>query len=258
MKKNLFYLFAILFVASTVTACSSSDKDENLVEIDSEIVGEWSLFKSTKDKYPVILKAQPKEGVTDDEYSLVVPGFIEEPYLFSNAMSMGAMMGSHKLAPMLEAIEFRKNGEIVAKYLDINSDGKPVGEVKTSPEGLMKYSVNEKKSVIIVTPNAANIIEKMKSDGTGNDMIYGLINQYLKGSFQLSYNLSDNNSAVAITVDLLDFSKANIYKIAELVSKAEIEEPLKQVAISIVEQMPKILDLTDVLEAGLNLVKNNK
>lgn len=344
MKKSLFYLFAILFMAGTVTACSSSDndKDENslkvsvaalsfesvageqtfditsnvewavnsdqewcvvtptsgknevtvkvtenrgaaertakisivgkgvaakevkvtqktgeVVPVEGPIVGEWKLMPSdmVNSNYSIILSAERKEGVSDDDYSIVLPGFFDEPYELESAVSMGAMFGSMKLAPMVQSITFKENGQIVANYFDIDAEGSPVGDVKTSPEGLMSYILSGDNKSLKVTPNAEAIIAKMKEDGTGNDMVYGILREYLKGDFDLESNFTNTNQSVAISTNVLPLLLANIDTILNAVKDLPLEGALGDMVKSVVEQIPALLNNTKEFRLGLNLVK---
>lgn len=248
MKKNLFYLFAILFMAGAVTACSSDD--EEVFKIDAKLVGEWNLAEAS----PVILSAEAKAGVSEDEYVLNLPIF-EEPYNFSDALSTGAFMGGAKLKTMLESISFKENGEVVAKYYDIDAAGNPLGDAKISPEGLMTYSVSVDRPILRLVPNAKNIIAKMKEDGTGNEMIYNLISTYLSGSFFIEYKLSNGDLALEIKADVLPSAKRYFPKVAAMLGDVELSPEMKPMVDALLSDMPGILKNSKFIDAGLNLEK---
>lgn len=250
MKKNLFYLFAIVFMAVGVTACSSSDDDKEkpLPEL-TKIVGEWAPEQNI-----VMFTPMRKEGVSDDDYS-ISGGIFTEPYPLEDAMQMGSGLASEKLAPMLKAIEFKQSLEIVAAYFDIDEEGAIHGDVKFSPEGLMTYKFNESNNSMVITPNAKNIIAKMKEDKTGNEEVYALINKYLVGSFKAECVFSNKDNTkelVAIQLEVLPLVKENFEMISSTITNL-LPPVLKPIVDPILSQIPTLLENTQSFKVSLNL-----
>ena len=100
MKKSLFYLFAILFMAGTVTACSSSDndKDENSLKVSvaalsfESVAGEqtfditsnvewavnsdqeWCVVTPTSGKNEVTVKVTENRGASERNSKMAIVG----------------------------------------------------------------------------------------------------------------------------------------------------------------------------------------
>lgn len=200
MKKNLLYLFAILFLAGSISACSSDDDDD--VVSNEHIVGTWKLDPITigENLSPLELVIVRKNGVEDKDFSIMeglLPG--------EAAMEMGSQLAGGVVGQVLDEIFFKENMNIVAKYKEM--DGKePIGEWLTSPEGLAKYKYL-KGNKLLLSLDANAIIKEAQIE---NEMMISMINKFLKDDFKLLCTFNNDFTTLKITADLLDMTNKNI------------------------------------------------
>lgn len=206
MKKSLFYLFAILFMAGTVTACSSSDDDKDVVSVD--IVGEWKLDGAfngdTVEKSPIELTIVRKAGVEDKDFSIM--GFIPG----EKAMEMGSGIAGGLVMKVLEEIIFLDDSNIIAKYKEMDGT-KPTGEWITSPEGLASYKLLTNNSLLLKLDADAII----KEANIENEKIVSIVKEFLKDDFILACSFNDEVNKLKFSMDLLDITNKNINRAFE-------------------------------------------
>lgn len=181
MKKNLFYLFAIVFMAVGVTACSSSDNDKEM-----SIEGKWTFVRYVEDKTNgVILSVESESNAT---------GEAEE--IFGQIKSFSPMVGI-LLSNLLQSVVLDTDKSVTASYngQEINgiSDIAPLlFAVKddidwvSSSKGLASYE--NSKGNLYLKLNAEAIIKEANIAPEMHD----IIKSSLKNPIRLKYTVSNN------------------------------------------------------------------
>lgn len=102
MKKNLFYLFALICSMSLFTACSDDDDDK----IDSPVVGAWTLQPLVLDDNTAIVTAPVQLAIEPADPTIAV------------FVNIGQQVLGQMLPEMLKSVEFLDNGKIKATYVE--------------------------------------------------------------------------------------------------------------------------------------------
>lgn len=202
MKKNLFYyLFAVLGAVTMFTSCS--DSDDPTPEAVNPLVGTYALTDYTTENFVIV------EG-EDPVANFPVAGPVYAEWDANDAFTVAAggifrMMGAALLPQVLNTIELKEDGNIVAAYVDkptlqgtdklmgwamaglltrtypekseITSLAATSGFV-TSPNGLAAWS--EANGKFIVKLNIANILSAALG-GQDTSGLEEIINQILTG-----------------------------------------------------------------------------
>lgn len=248
MKKNLFYLFAIVFMAVGVTACSSSDDDSVSNE---KVVGVWELNGALKEdntveSSPLLLNIKRKAGVADKDFIIMglLPG--------ETAMELGSSIAGGLIMSVLEEINFKDNLNIVAKYKELK-DNKPTGEWLTSPDGLATYKCLSGDRLLLSLDSKA-IIKEANLD---NEIIEELIRKFLGQSLKLQCVFNEDLTTMTISVDLLSLTQKNIRPVFD--SLLQLPDDLfeaiggKDFFVGLSKELPVMFDNASKFEASILL-----
>lgn len=247
MKKNLLYLFAILFLAGSVSACSSDNDDE--VVSNEHIVGTWKLdpIKIGENLSPLELVIARKNGVKDEDFSIMGGLFKGE-----SAMQMGSQIAGGIVGTVLDEIIFKENMNIVAKYKEMNGM-EPIGEWLTSPDGLAKYKCL-KGNRLLLSLDAKAIIKEAQIE---DEMMISMINKFLKDDFKLLCTFNNDFTTLKITADLLEMTNKNIKPIfdnlLELPEKALEDLGGKDFIENLAKELPIMFKNASKFEANIYL-----
>lgn len=167
MKKKFIYLFAMLFVAGSFVACSSSNDDDK-----STVTGTWEMPRT--DGVAI-------EIVTNDKASQM---FLEDD--LGNIKALTGALGTF-LGNMLQSVTFDK-GDIKASYNgDFSIEGKTDAEIAAyimgyifnsqkienwidSPSGLVSYKFKS-NNVLALTLNIDAISQEANIDNSTRDIL---------------------------------------------------------------------------------------
>ena len=242
MKKNLFTLLMVFGCVGLFAACSSSSKDE-VVEIDSPLVGTWNLNEAGS----VIFNWEAIEGVSDEEFSINIPdipGFIEEQdYEVSSLVSMLKFILPGVLKEKIKTINFLANGNITAHYFD-GADN----SWKDSPEGLATYRVLNKNK-LSVQLHAKAIIEEA---GITDEQSIAAMTKYMKEPFVVNYDLGKDDNELDCFVDKAFVAKY-MQELLRVLQSDVIPEAFKPVVEDLVNQFQGLFEQTEKFELGLSL-----
>ncbi len=242
MKKNLFTLLMVFGCVGLFAACSSSSKDE-VVEIDSPLVGTWNLNEAGS----VIFNWEAIEGVSDEEFSINIPdipGFIEEQdYEVSSLVSMLKFILPGVLKEKIKTINFLANGNITAHYFD-GADN----SWKDSPEGLATYRVLNKNK-LSVQLHAKAIIEEA---GITDEQSIAAMTKYMKEPFVVNYDLGKDDNELDCFVDKAFVAKY-MQELLPVLQSDVIPEAFKPVVEDLVNQFQGLFEQTEKFELGLSL-----
>lgn len=170
MKKNLFYLFALVCAMSLFTACSDDDDDV----IDSPVVGEWTLQP---------LEVGDNATILSSPIQLAVEPGDETIALF---MNLGQQVLGQMLPEMLKKVEFLDNGKISATYVEdgvTKTDDTHASFAKVSDSQIKVYlHLDEFKNEEMYQPFASLIAEgvPMNFAVNGNKMTILIEQSYLQ------------------------------------------------------------------------------
>ena len=242
MKKNLFTLLMVFGCVGLFAACSSSSKDE-VVEIDSPLIGTWNLNEAGS----VIFNWEAIEGVSDEEFSINIPdipGFIEEQdYEVSSLVSMLKFILPGVLKEKIKTINFLANGNITAHYFD-GADN----SWKDSPEGLATYRVLNKNK-LSVQLHAKAIIEEA---GITDEQSIAAMTKYMKEPFVVNYDLGKDDNELDCFVDKAFVAKY-MQELLPVLQSDVIPEAFKPVVEDLVNQFQGLFEQTEKFELGLSL-----
>lgn len=243
MKKNLFFLFALICSMSLFTACSDDDDDK----IKDPVIGTWKV-----------------PAVELDENNSVIGGSVfmtweapEDTYL-SAIPSLAIQMGSVILPQVLQDVTLSADGNIVATYssagIDLSGEKPPVWETSPADYATFKLQGNGKMLLFLN-------LEKIIADANTKADITTVISQLLelvKNGIPVNYALSNNNEEVKIFIDkeLMTTIAAMGPAIAELIpDDPDALGGFGPMIKAILGGLPTAMSKTTKFELGLNLKK---
>lgn len=246
MKKNLFFLFALICSMSLFTACSDDDDDK----IKDPVIGTWKV-----------------PAVELDENNSVIGGSVfmtweapEDTYLsylpVSAIPSLAIRMGSVKLPQVLQDVTLSADGNIVATYssagIDLSGEKPIVWETSPADYATFKLQGNGKMLLFLN-------LEKIIADANTKADITTVISQLLelvKNGIPVNYALSNNNEEVKIFIDkeLMTTIAAMGPAIAELIPEDALGS-FGPTIKAILGDLPTAMSKTTKFELGLNLKK---
>lgn len=242
MKKNLFFLFALICSMSLFTACSDDDDDK----IKDPVIGTWKV-----------------PAVELDENNSVIGGSVfmtweapEDTSLPFDIPSLGSVI----LPQVLQDVTLSADGNIVATYssagIDLSGE-KPITPVwETSPADYATFKLQGNGKMLLFLN-----LEKIIADANTKADITTVISQLLelvKNGIPVNYALSNNNEEVKIFIDkeLMTTIAAMGPAIAELIpddpdALGSFGPRIK----AILGDLPTAMSKTTKFELGLNLKK---
>lgn len=242
MKKNLFTLLMVFGCVGLFAACSSSSKDE-VVEIDSPLVGAWNLNEAGS----VVFNWEAIEGVSDKEFALKIPeipNLIEaQDYEVSSLVGMVKMILPGVLKTKIKTINFLENGNITAQYFD-GADN----SWKDSPEGLATYKVLSKNK-LSVQLHAKAIIEEA---GITDEQSIAAMTKYMKEPFVVNYDLGKDDNELDCFVDKAFVTKY-MKELLPVLQSGVISEDAKPIVEDLLGQLKGLFEQTEKFELGLSL-----
>ena len=245
MKKNLFFLFALICSMSLFTACSDDDDDK----IKDPVIGTWKV-----------------PAVELDENNSVIGGSVfmtweapEDTYLSFLPVS-AIQMGSVILPQVLQDVTLSADGNIVATYssagIDLSGE-KPITPVwETSPADYATFKLQGNGKMLLFLN-----LEKIIADANTKADITTVISQLLelvKNGIPVNYALSNNNEEVKIFIDkeLMTTIAAMGPAIAELIpDDPDALGSFGPMIKAILGDLPIAMSKTTKFELGLNLKK---
>lgn len=246
MKKNLFFLFALICSMSLFTACSDDDDDK----IKDPVIGTWKVPAVELDENNSVIGGSvfmTWEAPEDTLSSLPV----------SAISSLAILMGSVILPQVLQDVTLSADGNIVATYssagIDLSGE-KPITPVwETSPADYATFKLQGNGKMLLFLN-----LEKIIADANTKADITTVISQLLelvKNGIPVNYALSNNNEEVKIFIDkeLMTTIAAMGPAIAELIPDAlgSFGPMIK----AILGDLPTAMSKTTKFELGLNLKK---
>ena len=244
MKKNLFTLLMVFGCVGLFAACSSSSKDE-VVEIDSPLIGTWNLNEAGS----VIFNWEAIEGVSDDDFALIIPselagGDEDVPFPIQDLVALVKQsILAPKLGENLKAITFLENGNITAQYFDgVDKNW------KESPEGLATYRALNKNK-LSVQLHAKAIIEEA---GITDEQSVAAMTKYMKEPFVVNYDLVKDDNELDCFVDKAFVAKY-MQELLPLLDSDVIPEAFKPLVESFARQIKALFEQTEKFELGLSL-----
>ena len=242
MKKNLFTLLMVFGCVGLFAACSSSSKDE-VVEIDSPLVGAWNLNEAGS----VIFNWEAIEGVSDKEFALKIPeipNLMEaQDYEVSSLVEMVKMILPGVLKTKIKTINFLENGNITAHYFD-GADN----SWKDSPEGLATYKVLSKNK-LSVQLHAKAIIEEA---GIKDEQSIAAMTKYMIEPFVVNYDLGKDDNELDCFVDKAFVTKY-MKELLPVLQSGVISEDAKPIVEDLLGQLKGLFEQTEKFELGLSL-----
>ena len=237
MKKNLFFLFALICSMSLFTACSDDDDDK----IKDPVIGTWKV-----------------PAVELDENNSVIGGSVFMPV--SAIPSLAIQMGSVILPQVLQDVTLSADGNIVATYSSAGIDllgEKPITPVwETSPADYATFKLQGNGKMLLFLN-----LEKIIADANTKADITTVISQLLelvKNGIPVNYALSNNNEEVKIFIDkeLMTTIAAMGPAIAELIpDDPDALGSFGPMIKAILGDLPTAMSKTTKFELGLNLKK---
>lgn len=272
MKKKLFGLLMLFGLIGSLASCSSDDDNNGEGETDDvSIVGKWDVNQ----KQALNCTWEPEIEIKLDLMSLmtglnraglpnITTSFIAE---------LVTSMGAPKVAEALKTIEFEKDGNIKAFYVD--ADDK-TGKAVWSPSGLATYKTNKDKALLTVKLNAGKIIEEAKIEDVS---LQKVLKNILLNPFSVKYDLNTQGRILKCYINKDELKRIvgaineNLDDILTLVPEAGILLPttvpmvggksisadtIKKIVKDIMQdQMPSIIEKTTTFELALNMTKAN-
>lgn len=246
MKKNLFFLFALICSMSLFTACSDDDDDK----IKDPVIGTWKV-----------------PAVELDENNSVIGGSVfmtweapEDTYLSFGPVSLAIQMGSVILPQVLQDVTLSADGNIVATYSSAGialPSEKPITPVwETSPADYATFKLQGNGKMLLFLN-----LEKIIADANTKADITTVISQLLelvKNGIPVNYALSNNNEEVKIFIDkeLMTTIAAMGPAIAELIpDDLDALGSFGPMIKAILGDLPTAMSKTTKFELGLNLKK---
>lgn len=242
MKKNLFFLFALICSMSLFTACSDDDDDK----IKDPVIGTWKV-----------------PAVELDENNSVIGGSVfmtwEAPEDTSLSFAIPSL-GSVILPQVLQDVTLSADGNIVATYSSAGialSGEKPITPVwETSPADYATFKLQGNGKMLLFLN-----LEKIIADANTKADITTVISQLLelvKNGIPVNYALSNNNEEVKIFIDkeLMTTIAAMGPAIAELIpDDPDALGSFGPMIKAILGDLPTAMSKTTKFELGLNLKK---
>lgn len=246
MKKNLFFLFALICSMSLFTACSDDDDDK----IKDPVIGTWKV-----------------PAVELDENNSVIGGSVfmtweapEDTCLSFVISSLAIRKGSVILPQVLQDVTLSADGNIVATYssagIDLSGE-KPITPVwETSPADYATFKLQGNGKMLLFLN-----LEKIIADANTKADITTVISQLLelvKNGIPVNYALSNNNEEVKIFIDkeLMTTIAAMGPAIAELIpDDPDALGRFGPMIKAILGALPTAMSKTTKFELGLNLKK---
>lgn len=248
MKKNLFYLFALICSMSLFTACSDDDDDKD------PIIGTWKV-----------------PAVELDENNSVTGGSVfmtweapEDTYLSFLPVSaippLATQMGSILLPQVLQNVTFGQDGSIVASYssagVDISGENPITPVWETSPADYATFKLQGNGKMLLFLN-----VEKIMAEATTKADVTTIISQLLalvKNGIPLNYTLSENKQEVKIFIDK-DFM-TRIAAMGPAIAELIPDDPdalgsFGPMLKGILTDLPTAMSKTTKFEAGLVLKK---
>lgn len=242
MKKNLFYLFALICSMSLFTSCGDDD-DETLAPIE----GKWNLS-------PI---------VTDD--GSYVSGPLELIWTGSATIDIGLgfPLPVVDIAPTIEGFA---NGYLAPILTDFTLKGgdltATVSGESLSANGLVSYKLSGNNQVLLIL-NLSGIIEKISGSGASIDpsVITGIISSLsadltamINNGIPVNYNIAaDGNSAV------FSMDKSLISKLAPLMpiiaNLLPSDDEMLAMVKPILKDFPDLMAKTDELKISLKVIR---
>ena len=249
MKKNLFYLFALICSMSLFTACSDDDDDTK-----DPVIGTWKV-----------------PAVELDENSSIVGGSVfmtwdapEDTYLsflpVSALPSLAMQLGSTLLPQVLQNVTFGADGSIVASYssagVDMSGESPVTPVWETSPADYATFKLQGNGKMLLFLN-----LEKIMAEANTKADITTVISQLLalvKNGIPLNYALSEDNKEVKIFIDK-DFM-TTIAAMGPAISELIPDDPdalgsFGPMLKGILTDLPTAMSKTTKFELGLNLKK---
>lgn len=261
MKKNLFTLLTVFGLAGLFSACSSDgDKTIDLVEIagPAEIIGAWKLdveYQPDEEGWfdvmvvmPLSMKWERKEGVEDKDFSVHV---MNTDIIGEDAANLGGTFMSESLLKVLNKITFHSDVTITAEYADGSKDGseEAVDIIwKESSKSLVSYHYKSKTQILV----DLHLDEIIREADIKDQKMIDLMEEFLSEPIPVNYKRTDNKLSLYLG---LDFLGPILDKMLPLVKDLPLDEAMKTMVNGIVDQIPGLMENTEVFEISLNLKK---
>lgn len=247
--KKFIYLMAMVCTLGFFTACSSDDdNDEKEFVRNEKIEGTWKVQEAGFDANgnstgSVVLKW---EG--SDDATITIPGF-DAPYPVKDAIKMAPMLLNTQLRSVLQDVTFNEKGQISATYKE-ESDDK---DWKLANDYASYQVVNE--NMITLFLNTTKITEDI-DDAQEKEMITNMLDQFKTGiPVHVSYPAT-NKVYFYVDKDFVASIIAMLYAQVNKIPTTDMDkEDLARFMISVVNQLPAIMEKTTKFEAGIELIK---
>lgn len=243
--KKFIYLMAMVCTLGFFTACSSDD-DDNFVR-NEKIEGTWKVQEVGSDA-----NGNPTGSVVlnwegSDDATITIPGFIDDPYPVKDAIKMAPMLLNTQLRSVLQDVTFNEKGQISATYKE-ESDDK---DWKLANDYASYQVVNE--NMITLFLNTTKITEDI-NDAQEKAMITNMFKTGIP--VHVSYPATNK---VYFYVDK-DFVAPIIAMLYAQVNKIpptgmDKEDLARFMILTVVNQLPAIMEKTTKFEAGIELIK---
>ncbi|MEH2887100.1 hypothetical protein [Segatella copri] len=247
--KKFIYLMAMVCTLGFFTACSSDDDDnekDNFVR-NEKIEGTWKVQEVGSDA-----NGNPTGSVVlnwegSDDATITIPGFIDDPYPVKDAIKMAPMLLNTQLRSVLQDVTFNEKGQISATYKE-ESDDK---DWKLANDYASYQVVNE--NMITLFLNTTKITEDI-NDAQEKAMITNMFKTGIP--VHVSYPATNK---VYFYVDK-DFVAPIIAMLYAQVNKIpptgmDKEDLARFMILTVVNQLPAIMEKTTKFEAGIELIK---
>ncbi len=254
--KKFFYLMALVCTLGAFTACSSDDDEPEAKRLEA-IEETWNVQEGQMDPTTYEMTGSVKINWKGDEEKATFENFMGsgEDYPVSSALAMVSMLGNTQLPTVLKSVTFTKDGKIIALYKEDESTTSTESADWKTAEDYASYTVVN-NSLINVSLNISKVTEGIE-DPQEKAMIESILKQYPNIPVHISWT---TKTKPFFYVDK-EFVQPLILQLVGTLDKIptagmdEEEKAQFEMMKSIATQLPKILNATTKLEAGLELVK---
>lgn len=236
MKRNLFYLFGLIFSMSLFTACSGDDKDG------SSVVGTWNLAPTVLDNGhlvtgPLAMTWKAAEGTMVGSFPVASLAIMVEP------------LAGIVLPQVLKDVTFDEGNDILATYSDagISLDGNVTPNWLVSEKGYARFEVVSDTKILVFLN-----LDKITSTKVGLDGIDDLLKRGIPVNVEWA---ADKKSMMCYIDKTLMTQMSGILAaiVAELPDGVlgEMEETLKPIILG----LPAAMAATTEFKLGLKFNK---
>ena len=265
MKKNLFTLLMVFGCIGLFAACSSSSKDD-LVEIDSPLVGVWNVSDAERvdvdNGYlylsPLTVEWIRRDGVDEKEFALNINlGTDEEPLIIpipvDDAAHAASNMGSMAVSQGLSEIEFHADGNITALYSEQKLDlGGEIIEIdkdklKISPKGLASFRSHPSNDQIKLTLNINEIVKLV-----GQPSLKPILENILGEGVTVNYKLEGDHLFFSLDKETIEPYMQGIIEVLDKMDAEDLGDTGSLIKGALAD-IPRVLGLTEKLTVKLSL-----